>query len=230
MSTFAAFFPAAPRAAKEKAKEREMPKPQTIESPISRPNIDARVSTTNSRVGDATFHPSIKETSAVAFASAASGEDNESPPGDILNGVGSASSHASTVSSVFSAPALPSNMPSSGVRHVCSLTPLTNTESSPLRIPSPNQTKPGAPSQISNVYSNEQPQVHNDALHAHQILSDPRVHARDQIRGIKGSICIYDPLLDRKIGSNEKKKAKPIYREFGLVCILDPVGSVIFFA
>jgi [histone H3]-lysine4 N-trimethyltransferase SETD1 len=233
---FAAFFPSAPRAAKDKAKEREKSKSQSLESPGIRPSADTHVVSTNSRAGDTGSSRSTKESLVtVTDIAAPQAEDNESISGDILNGVGSASSHTSTVSSVFSAPAQQSNMSTSGgARNVSSLTPLTNTESSPLRIPSPKQSKPGALPTISSVSANEKAVLDNDSPPAQpaladQLPSDPRVYARDPNRGIKGIICTYDPLLDRKLGSNEKKKAKPIYKEFGLVRKIKSAGSVILF-
>ncbi|KAL2262913.1 hypothetical protein VTK26DRAFT_8962 [Humicola hyalothermophila] len=43
-----------------------------------------------------------------------------------------------------------------------------------------------------------------------------RVPARDPARSIQCIKCTYDPLLDKSLSSSEKRKAKPIYKEFGL--------------
>jgi histone-lysine N-methyltransferase SETD1 len=229
-ASFAQFFPSAPRAAKDKAKEREKFKSQSLDSPSIRPVADTRVAPRDSRFDDAAA--SRKENIPFTYTTASQAEDNESISGDILNGVGSASSHTSTVSSVFSAPAQQSNMSTfGGTRNVSSLTPLTNTDSSPSRNTSPNQYKAGA-SAIASAFTNEKAFGQIDPFQAQPALADrepsePRVYARDPSRGIKGIICTYDPLLDRKLGSNEKKKAKPIYKEFGLVRIIHLVGSVI---
>jgi hypothetical protein len=112
------------------------------------------------------------------------------------------------------------------------LTPLTNADSSPSRTTSPNQYKSGTPATNSTWLPTEKAVSQDDVLQAQPALadqppSDPRVYARDPNKGVKGSICTYDPLLDRKLSSNEKKKAKPIYKDFGLVRIIQSLGSVI---
>jgi histone-lysine N-methyltransferase SETD1 len=48
-----------------------------------------------------------------------------------------------------------------------------------------------------------------------------RVPARDPSRSIKCIKCTYDPLTDSSLSSSEKRKAKPKYKEFGLVCESD---------
>ncbi len=239
-ASFAQFFPSAPRAAKDKAKEREKSKSMSIDSPSIRPVADTRAAAPYSRPedigtsrggGDGTSY--IQD---IQDAAPPQTEDSESLQGDLLNGVGSASSHTSAVSSVFSAPAQQPNISTAGAsRNVSSLTPLTNADSSPTRIPSPNQYKVGSLATDSTWTSIEKAVNQDDVLQAHpaladQSLSEPRVFARDPNKGVKGMICTYDPLLDRKLSSNEKKKAKPIYKEFGLVRILQSLGSVILLA
>jgi hypothetical protein len=44
------------------------------------------------------------------------------------------------------------------------------------------------------------------------------VPARDPSRSIKCIKRTYEPFLDTSLSSSEKRKAKPIYKEFGLVC------------
>ncbi|KAN0089891.1 histone H3-K4 methyltransferase Set1 [Hyaloscypha variabilis] len=222
-ASFAQFFPSAPRAAKDKAKEREKSKSFSIDSPSIRPVADTKAVASTFRVDDGGSSRGGGDSMPPApDASAPQAEDNESLQGDLLNGVGSASSHTSAVSSVFSAPGQQPNISTSGTsRNVSSLTPLTNADSSPSRVTSPNQYKTGAPATNSTWSSAEKPIGHDDVLQAQpasadQPPSEPRVFARDPNKGVKGMICTYDPLLDRKLSSNEKKKAKPIYKEFGL--------------
>jgi [histone H3]-lysine4 N-trimethyltransferase SETD1 len=233
-ASFAQFFPSAPRAAKDKAKEREKFKSQGIDSPSIRPVADTKSVASNSRFDDGGSSRGGGESMFSApDAAAPQAEDNESLQGDLLNGVGSASSHTSAVSSVFSAPAQQPNISTFGAsRNVNSLTPLTNVDSSPSRVTSPNQYKVGAPAINSTWSSAEKAAGQEDTLQAQPAVADqlpqePRVFARDPNKGVKGMICTYDPLLDRKLSSNEKKKAKPIYKEFGLVRILQSLGSVI---
>ena len=226
-ASFAQFFPAAPKAAKERAKERVKSKSQTFESPISRAAADIQVVYNNtSRTDDAGSARAADGITSTADATSTIAEDNESLPGDTLNGVGSASSHSSTVSSVFSVPAQSSSIPTSGTAHnVSSLTPLTNIDSSPNPGASPGGYKPSAQATIASGFAtNNSLLSHNDVARSQppntkQNPTEPRISARDPARSVKGDKCIYDPLTDRKLGSNERKKAKAKYAEFGLVRI-----------
>jgi histone-lysine N-methyltransferase SETD1 len=226
-ASFAQFFPSAPRAAKDKAKEREKVRSQISESPSIPSVADTQVAPATSRVEDVASHQLSSESNISAeSAPPPAAEDNESIQGDLLNGVGSASSHtSSSVSSVFSAPTQQANMSTfGGPRNVSNLTPLTNTDSSPSRITSPNQYKTGTQATISSGFATDKATTQNFDAHAHNALADQnspalRVHARDPNKGVKGEKCTYDPLLDHKLGDREKKKAKTQYKEFGLVRI-----------
>jgi len=234
-TSFAAFFPSAPRAAKDKAKEREKSKTQNVGSPSVGPVADTPPVNTGLRfeeVGSIRF--AVERNNTITESAPPAAEDNESLPGDTLNGVGSASSHSSTISSVFSAlPQQANNSTFGGARNVSSLTPLTNTDSSPSHVASPGHYKIGAQAANASGFAANNSLLHNDVSHvaqsaiADQIPPEPRVFARDPVRGVKGNKCTYDPLLDRKLSSNDKKKAKPIYKDFGLVRIHNLPGSVI---
>jgi [histone H3]-lysine4 N-trimethyltransferase SETD1 len=228
-ASFAQFFPSAPRAAKDKAKEREKGKSHTLGSPSIKPVADTPAASQQSRAGNASSTSSAGESNIPSTDTAApQTEDNESLQGDLLNGVGSASSHASTASSVFSAPAAQSTMSAFGSsRNVSSLTPLTNTDSSPNRMSSPNQPKTSDP---SSGLATEKAQY--DTPRAQSALADnnlppARIFAREPNRSIKGTICTYDP--DKHTSSDRKRKGKVIYKDFGLVCI-QSVGGVILLA
>jgi len=231
-ASFAQFFPSAPRAAKDKAKEREKVKSMSVGSPSIPPVADSQGGPSD--IGHAGHIRSVAEgISAPPDSTPISAEDIEFIPGDILNGVGSASSHTSTISSVFSVPPQQSNLSTFGGRNVNSLTPLTTTDSSPNRIASPHQYKSSTQATNASGFEANKSLLHNDALQGLHTLVDqqaslPRIHMRDPAKGIKGTQCTYDPLLDRKLSSNDKKKAKPIYKEFGLVRIHNLLGSVIF--
>ena len=224
-ASFAQFFPSAPRAAKEKAKEREKVKIHTSESPSIPSAADAQVNTATLPVDDAASCQSQSQSNIPSTDSAPPpAEDNEFIQGDLLNGVGSASSHtSSSVSSVFSAPAQQTNMSTfGGPRNVSSLTPLTNTDSSPNRITSPNQYKSDTPATISSGFVTDAAVAQNVNAQAHNAITTQtptasRIYARDPNNGPKGDKCTYDPLLDPKLSDREKKKAKPIYKEFGIV-------------
>jgi histone-lysine N-methyltransferase SETD1 len=224
-ASFAQFFPSAPRAAKDKAKEREKVKSQISESPSIHSAADAQIAPTAFRVEDVTSHqPSSQSNIPVTYFGQPPAEDNESIQGDLLNGVGSASSHtSSSVSSVFSAPAQQANMSTlGGPRNVSDLTPLTNTDSSPNRITSPNQYKAAAQATVSSGSAIDDVATQNVAAHVHNTMAHqnppaPRIYARDPNKGVKGEKCTYDPLLDPKLSDREKKKARTIYKEFGMV-------------
>jgi histone-lysine N-methyltransferase SETD1 len=230
-ASFAQFFPSAPRAAKDKAKEREKVKSQVLGSPSIKPVADAPAAPLQSRAGNVPAALAASESNITSTDTAVyQADDNESLQGDLLNGVGSASSHASTASSVFSAPAPQSNMSTFGSsRNVSSLTPLTNIDSSPMRMSSPNQQKTGDP---SSGLAAEKDAAQYDAPHAEPALADhtpppARIFARDPNRGIKGSICTYDPALDKYSTSSKKKSGKPTYKDFGLVCIQSAGGVIL---
>lgn len=224
-ASFAQFFPSAPRAAKDKAKEREKVKIQTSESPSIPSVADTQVTPTASRIEDVASHlPTSQSNIPMTDSAPPPAEDNESIQGDLLNGVGSASSHtSSSVSSVFSAPTQQANMSTfGGPRNLSNLTPLTNTDSSPNRITSPHQYKSDTQATVSSGFATDQAAAQNVTAYAHNAIAEqtptsPRIYARDPNNGVKGDKCTYDPLLDHKLSDREKKKAKPIYKEFGMV-------------
>lgn len=109
-----------------------------------------------------------------------------------------------------------------------SLTPLTAIDSSPNPAASPIQDKQTHSSDaVANPLSSQDAASHAQAVMEDHKSADTRTHARDPKRSVKGAICTYDPNLDRKLSSNDKKKAKAIYKEFGLVRIHHLLGSVI---
>jgi len=235
-ASFAQFFPAAPKAAKERAKERVKSKSQTIELPISRTAADIQVVYNNSsRADDSGSARPADSNACSADAAPALAEDNESLPGDTLNGVGSASSHSSTVSSVFSATAQQSSIPNSGTaQNISSLTPLTNIDSSPNLGASPGGYKSSAQAAnpsgftINNSVPSHDRVARAQPPNTESNPTEPRLPARDPSCSVKGEKCIYDPLTDRKLSSNDRKKAKARYEEFGLVRIHNLLGSVIY--
>lgn len=234
-ASFAQFFPSAPRAAKDKAKEREKSKAQQAESPttpsVTDTQINAKALTDNASITRLSEDTSIP----IADPPISTTEDNESVQGDILNGVGSASSHSSTGSSLFSANNQLSNSMQTfgGSRNVNDLTPLTTIESSPNGVASPGNAKADVPANattrvaLDDTKSEHVVAISNSAPAEHT-LSEPRVFARDPARGVKGKKCTYDPFHDPTIHSTkEKHNRRPHYKEFGLVRIQSAAGSVI---
>lgn len=147
-------------------------------------------------------------------------DDNESSPGDMSSAMGSASSHTSSASSVFSSSAQPSATgASSGLS--MSVTPITFADS-------PSYTSISMPAKLEmlTTLAAHHPTKHishNDTSHGY-LSSDAasfseHITARDPVLSVKGIKCTYDPLLDRLRNKGVSKNAKPIYKEFGPVCV-----------
>ncbi|RDW74123.1 histone-lysine N-methyltransferase-2 [Coleophoma crateriformis] len=218
-ASFAQFFPSAPRAAKDKAKEREKVKSQTLQSPSINPladNLSKTLADSRAESGDSTARAGEPNTGAIESVPSIA-EDNESMQGDLLNGVGSASSHESAVSSVFSAPGH-QNAAAVGSGILSSMTPLTNIDSSPTRLASPSQQKLDGLATVcsESAFESTSSTLPSQATPVQEKPIDPRVFIREPGKNVKGTICTYDPLLDKKLSSNDKKRAKAIYTEFGL--------------
>lgn len=208
---FANFFPAAPRAQREKATERERERSRAQ----SGADRDARSPPISSSSQPASHNGVKPDRSSSSDAAHHPTDDNESIQGDILNGVGSASSHASTASSVFSHASAINGPAHASNSH---LTPLTSA---------------GSPSNSSNTVSKPQhPKQSQDGLKlgdsnpasaayptsiSRRTGTASRVPARDPSRQTQGTKRTYDPLLDRKLSSAERKTAKPTYKNFGAV-------------
>ena len=158
-------------------------------------------------------------------------EENDTVHGDLLNGVGSASS-TSTSSSIFS-----TNHNAQGValgtgnHGSASQTPLTNVESSP---PHNNLT----PSGTKHVYGQstvakgaqrignnaENLKVNGATTPAHTlVLAQPQARpARGEVKGVK---TVYDPELDAKLPSKEKRARKLLEVTFGTEVACPPPFS-----
>ena len=149
-------------------------------------------------------------------------EDNEFIHGDPLNGVGSRSS-SSTTSSIFSSnhrgtgPSF-----SNGGSLITSLTPLTNTDSSP---PGTNKSPPThaihsllsgidgdlATESLANLAMEHTPAALTPVSSPGLTPTQPRP-GKGEVKGIK---AVYDPELDKKLSSKEKKERKVQYKTFG---------------
>ncbi len=155
-----------------------------------------------------TYHPSAKQ-----YPSPDSDELQQSESGDLLQGVGSASSLTSTASSVFSAnnTAFTHNRKASLAN---GLTPLTNhTESSPRR------TSPKHHAEMASI--NGALLTTSSHVPASDITPEP-THASQERRQMlpppgraKGYRVVWDPELDNKLSKEERKRAIPRKKEFG---------------
>ncbi|KAI1391163.1 histone H3-K4 methyltransferase Set1 [Hypoxylon trugodes] len=200
------FFPNAPRAARDKANERERER-----SSRASETADADFKTTTPAHRDG-----AKYDSSLSDAAHPPTDDTESLQGDILNGVGSASSHASTASSVFT------NFNSSAALNTSSrasnsnLTPLT-TMGSPAN---PSHMQPAK--QRTSAASNNPTKSDNTnpTMATASLSSFPGVAKRPPVRDpnltIRGTKCIHDPSTDKSLSSSDRKTMKPKYKNIGL--------------
>ena len=144
-------------------------------------------------------------------------EVNTTTPGDV-NGAGSTSS-ISTGSSVFSSAAAPAGVASVVSTNAYALTPLTNTDSSPpCKADSPAGAVKGAASTAQQPAGKQTQTPATDAAGAAitPLHTPPtsRPQARPPGNEPKGYKLTYDPDLDRKTPSREKRR-KPQYVAFG---------------
>lgn len=228
VGTYSQAFPLAPRDARDKAKERERAKSKTIDSPKVLPinslkAVNATAASQNQERDTDVRRGGIT----LSDSASAPPADADIQPGDLLNGVGSASSHESTISEVFSnaSAAATSSNPAT------TLTPLTIPESSPI---DPQQSRRNSKiettvplrngfsehSAVSNVKSQSSSHATSHGAPSRNPLPTTRVQMRQP--GIKGEKTIYDPdllLYQLKITKEEAKKAKAETVTFGeVVC------------
>ena len=131
--------------------------------------------------------------------------------GDLLNGVGSASS-TSTNSSLFDASRSTTAVNGGGLISK-SLTPLTNTELSPSNYskPAPAETavltleRARPPNQDSHPTSNRTMSRHHPSLSKAVESKKVWPQARPGKGQLRGEKLVYDPELDRKLDRNQRK-------------------------
>lgn len=145
-------------------------------------------------------------------------DDAESVTGDTLNTVGSASSHESSSSSLFSS----STRQATGTlskTHNSTLTPLTTIDSpshaNPAGSAKAHSTTPQHSSRANGFLPTSNPGTNGASTPVPRIAE--LAPARNPGRSVKGVKCIYDPALDRSLSNSDRRKAKPRYKEFGLV-------------
>lgn len=206
-------------------------RPPTSPSSLKRKRENYPLSPTHSGLGEASKPAKLnRSTSAASSAfrnnSATNGNSatqyrspdsdgvHQSDSGDLLQGVGSASSLASTASSVFShsSQAQPHNSKASALN---GLTPLTSrTETSP-----PHATTPAASKSAPNM-SSANGSLATTNMPASDLAPDTSQTSRPQMlppQGTaKGYRAVWDPELDGKLSKEERKRAQPKKREFGL--------------
>ncbi|KAL2163070.1 hypothetical protein VTH06DRAFT_6906 [Thermothelomyces fergusii] len=213
-ASFAQFFPDAPR-------ERERARMKAQEPPSAHPGDANDQRSPTNPLGSS--HADQGPRTGFASRSLPNGtsphiaqpptEDVESLAGDALTTGGSASSHTSASSSVFSAPARPSASVAVKLPHGQPTPPTALTSPSPsLSTTVSAKAQPTTPCRAGGR-EGPVPMPSGSVPDAPTL---ERVPARDPSRPIKCVKRTYDPLLDTSLSGSEKRKAKPIYKEFGL--------------
>lgn len=133
--------------------------------------------------------------------------------GDILNGIGSTSSHHSTGSSSISS----NSQTAKHNARMSSATPLTSSEDSPLKARSPAVSevcKTNGSSLMTVAMNHSQASSRNlSPLPPSSPRSRPE--ARPPRGESKGYRAVWDPELDNKLGKEERRKLKPKLKQFG---------------
>jgi len=142
----------------------------------------------------------------------------------VMKGVGSANSLSSSApSSVFSHPQLDMSAATQyapGASGPPALTPITNTESSPpTKMLSPRAAKRTYDQMQNGVSSPRAQDVSSqnasETITPIQTPPDPPNDARPGPKETKGIKCTYDPELDEKLSSSDRKRYKARYKAFG---------------
>lgn len=142
-----------------------------------------------------------------------SDEVQHSETGDLLHGLGSASSLNSTASSVFShgSNAKAHKRPAQGY------TPLTShSDSSPPKTQSPNTGLSSANMSASNGARASLPRPSSDATHKSSQAHNERSSMHLPPGKVKGYRAVWDPDLARGLNKEERKKTAVRVKEFGL--------------
>ena len=136
-------------------------------------------------------------------------DEMESLPGDLLNGAWSASS-TSTASSVFSSVHQPHSTTYPHGNPLHALTPLTNSEFSPPE-------KLVSPLRGIDAGADKDTKVTSVSATMTPIQTPPSFHLSARPSGlvVKGCKATYDPELDKKTPSKDKRKLKIQYADFG---------------
>ncbi|KAI9874321.1 MAG: histone methyltransferase set1, partial [Pleopsidium flavum] len=227
---FAKFFPTAPSVLQQKkgrsktAQERKQVAsaalgvaPDTAPAPKPTTHFSSKATAAG---GEADFITIVNGDANIAELTSVTQDENEHAQGDLLNGVGSASS-TSTASSVFSATNHSHTMANYGGAQSF-LTPLTATDSSPgaktLSPPPVNLFRPKSPPEVMSTRLVGAIERAPASPTVTTLLNTPppsRSIARPSQGEVKGSKAVYDPDLDKKLSSKEKRSRKVQYRDFG---------------
>ena len=216
--TFAAFFPNAPSVLQQKRKRASHGRQNAKSSgQVScADDINSKRLEDGSKLQDRIY--GYRSGHATNPSPPSDEEAQKSVSGDTSAGVGSDSSLASTVSSVFSNVQPPHGAIAALTSDSHSLTPITNTESSPLRkTTSPSNNKYITERSYGNPSRDwrNQPSGPDNVVNVVQPTSEKRTQARPGPGQAKGFKVLYDPELDPKLSGKDRKRHKVRYRNFG---------------
>ncbi|KAL8706437.1 MAG: hypothetical protein Q9201_000492 [Fulgogasparrea decipioides] len=146
-------------------------------------------------------------------------DEGDCAQGDLLNGVGSASS-TSTASSVFSAGNRVQLANQQGSYQSTSATPLTLVDASPPRdaMESPKRNHPRREKGSMEHFEASRQEKRADPIYSSEAVSKQPARftqARPSKGEVKGEKVRYDPDLDKKLSSKERRSRKPEYIAFG---------------
>lgn len=218
--SFAQFFPNAPkvRAEAQGRADRERSRRNSIQG--SDPSSDP---TAGALKTSATGFARLSQSNIPSDAPHPQNDEHDTPLEDIPSTVGSASSHTSSASSIFSASQRQTKTSASS--HISArTTPLTARDSSSYS-PVPSSAKPDMPPLEAADHGSGQTHTTGsnqcrNGLNSSGTQQVDRPSARDPFPSVKGLICTYDPILDRARNKGAGKGSKPTYTEFGLVCMI----------
>lgn len=224
---FADFFPTAPSVLQQRKRPRAAEDRRCSDSastrscniqrhqPTSSQAIKSELNADQERLSNAKAEPEITTSLHVQ-------DEGDGNQGDILNGIGSASS-SSTASSVFSATNRVLNQANQqSSNHSTNWTPLTHVDASPSRdaMDSPPRDASGTRKSAAmerhhkdlgvgtNIETVEPPR-------ASTIKNARSSSARPAKGEAKGEKTQYDPYLDKKLSKSEQRTAKPVFITFG---------------
>lgn len=170
-------------------------------------------------------HPQARPADASANMSSSDSEARDS--GDLLNAVGSTSSLASTVSSVFSANTIPPKTNGHASTTIAALTPLTYHASSPVKALSPpasanppSKTSRPEPLPLGRSVANSSRGPRENATRRPSPPGD-RPQIMPPAGETRGYRTVYDPGLESGLSGEEKKTRKTKLRSFGTEVRLD---------
>ena len=224
---FADFFPTAPSVIQQKRSNRAAlhKRKETNTDPdnpeVSRPAEAIHASQDHGRSSKTSTPYKSPVEGTVIEQSPAIHYDSDTAPADMLNGVGSASS-TSTASSVFSNHHQNLDVGSQDTtQQLPTLTPLTNTDSSPpmLNKTPPHEKRNALTMDVDRTARTPDSNLVAPTPEALTPVSSPKLsHSKPSSSSkhgdVKGFKMVYDPELDKKLSSKERRGRKVVTKDF----------------